>query len=514
MARNDTLLARFLAEFCSPVIMVIPTAEVEKASLRNQLLFHELLAAFSHLDGLNVNLRIPGSNISISDCHIRFERSTEVGEKTVEDVENLLRRDFVDFDINHLPVSSSALRNAPPTGWSRKVEEIMMRCMSFNEAEMMSAPLMVMAVVSTSDADPLASLEELVYGNHMPNCMRSGQYDPNTHRIFVVLHDATAVNPDTGEPYDLNAVMTRIYKKYPPPRTKAITFNSLSPDSPNIHQPDMWSRWLLPRFFPHLNPSEAARAGSPRSSSPSSGAGGEQDVGFYGRHLSMEDFMNLREFCVSLFQSEVVPALERRIMYLGRLVKESKKGMQNLFKSFMRKPRDDLLSGRFTGVRYTSDKIESQMLLLADTYFALGAYEDAAGVYKMAKDDFNADKSLHHVAYCLLMLIINKSVAQASKTKERKEHIDQLHMMIISGEVAPPLACYAAVIVSELLMANSNHLFPLDAAHILLGAAGSCSHYPLLCALLTERAASCFLRAGRLRRFAFNEKCPCPAGGR
>ena len=41
-------------------------------------------------------------------------------------------------------------------------------------------------------------------------------------------------------------------------------------------------------------------------------------------------------------------------------------------------------------------------------------------------------------------------------------------------------------------MTNSNNLFPLDAAHILLGAANSSSHYPLLCALLTERAAACF----------------------
>ena len=216
-------------------------------------------------------------------------------------------------------MSSSALRNTPLLGGVAKLKKIMMRSMSFNEAEMMSAPLMVMAVVSSSDPDPLAALEDLVYGNHMPACMRNGQYDVNAHRIFVVLHDATAVNPSTGQPYDLNAVLTRIYK-YPPPRTKAITFNSLPPESPNIHQPDMWSRWLLPRFFPHLSPTATAKSTAPLSSSE-----GEQDVGFYGRHLSMEDFMNLREFCLSLFQHEVAPALERRILYLGRLVKENKR---------------------------------------------------------------------------------------------------------------------------------------------------------------------------------------------
>ena len=252
MARNQSLVARYINEFLSPVVMVQASEEAEPVSLRNGLLLHELLAAFSHVDGVNSLLRLPGMNINVTDCHLRFERSTEMHEKSGEILEQLLRRDFEDFDMQHVPSTANALRNAPPTGWSRNVEELVMRSLSFNECEMMSAPLMIMTVVSTSDADPLGSLEELNSNRHNPPCFNNGQYDLSTHRIFVVVHDATATNPETNAPYDVNEIMKNIYRRYPPPRTKIMTLNSLPPDAPNIHQPDMWSRWMIPRFFPHL----------------------------------------------------------------------------------------------------------------------------------------------------------------------------------------------------------------------------------------------------------------------
>jgi hypothetical protein len=519
MARNNSLVARYINEFASPVVMMVSTAEAEKVSLRNGLLLHELLSAFSHIDGVNSLLRLQNMNINVTECHLRFERSTEMNEKSGEILEQLLRRDFTDFDIEHLPSTSSALKNNPPTGWSRNVEELVMRSLSFNECEMMSAPLMIMSVVSTSDADPLASLEELMHQRHFPTAFTNAQYDHTIHRVFVVVHDATAINPATGAAYDVNAVMKGVYARYPSPRTKLMTLNSLPPDAPNVHQPDMWSRWMIPRFFPHLCPvldtvpppptttNEAAAAGGGGGSNDGNGGrpGEEKDVGYYGKWLSMEDFMTLREFCMQLFQHEIVPALERRISYLSKLVKENKKGMQNLFKSFMRKPREDLISGRYKGVRYTCDRIESQVLLLADTYFSLGAYDEAVSMYKMARDDFKADKSTMHEAYCLFQIIMRLSITQPVKVKERKEYIDQLHHLILSGQVKAPYAAFFACIVSEALVLNKQQQFPLDAAQMLLGAAGNVQQMPLLCALLTERAASLYLRAGRLKRFAFQE---------
>ena len=122
-------------------------------------------------------------------------------------------------------------------------------------------------------------------------------------------------------------------------------------------------------------------------------------------------------------------------MYLSKLVKENKKGVSNMFKSFMRKPRDDLISGRYKGIRYSYDRIESQILMLADTYFSLGAYDEAVGMYKLVKDDFKSDRSPSRKAYCLFQLIMRLSISQPIKVKERKEYIDQLHHLILSGQV-------------------------------------------------------------------------------
>ena len=54
---------------------------------------------------------------------------------------------------------------------------------------------------------------------------------------------------------------------------------------------------------------------------------------------------------------------------------DARKGVKNVLKSFWRKPREDtptLGSGTGTGaVRYRFDRIESQILLLADTCFII-----------------------------------------------------------------------------------------------------------------------------------------------
>jgi hypothetical protein len=82
----------------------------------------------------------------------------------------------------------------------------------------------------------------------------------------------------------------------------------------------------------------------------------------------MEDFMSLRDFCIALFQQDIVPILERRIMNLTKLVTDARKGMKNVLKSFWRKPREEVPQQR-GGIKYRHDRIESQILLLADTCF-------------------------------------------------------------------------------------------------------------------------------------------------
>jgi hypothetical protein len=59
--------------------------------------------------------------------------------------------------------------------------------------------------------------------------------------------------------------------------------------------------------------------------------------------------------------------LERRINNLSRVVSEARKGVRNVLKSFWRKPRDEVQVAM--GLRYRIDRIEAQILLLADTCF-------------------------------------------------------------------------------------------------------------------------------------------------
>ena len=76
---------------------------------------------------------------------------------------------------------------------------------------------------------------------------------------------------------------------------------------------------------------------------------------------------------------------------LLRHVNESKRGVKNVLKSFWRRPRDN--SSHVKGVaRYRYDRIESQILLLADAAFSMRDYDTAMSMYRLVKDDFKADK--------------------------------------------------------------------------------------------------------------------------
>ena len=55
---------------------------------------------------------------------------------------------------------------------------------------------------------------------------------------------------------------------------------------------------------------------------------------------------------------------------MTRIVNDTKKGMKNVIKNFWRKPREESVHDKGS-VRYRYDRVESQILLLADTAFSL-----------------------------------------------------------------------------------------------------------------------------------------------
>lgn len=394
--------------------------------------------------------------------------------------------------MNRLPSCLRELESLPPSAWTTTLEKLVMRSMSFNECEMISHPILILTVVSTTEIDTIAAMQELSSNRHNPICMMNGQYDTDIDRVYLLLHDAHCTPT-----LDINILHRRLQGRFPPSRTKLLILNSLSPDAPNLQQPDMFSRCINPLFFSNSAPSMDKDAAS---INPIDGSYA------LGSRLSMEDFMTIREFCVDMYTNEIVSALERRINSLTKLVNENRKGMKNVFKSFWRKPRDDStspLKGQIA-LRYKYDRIEQQILLLADTCFIIKDYETASSWYKLVKDDYKSDKSTLHLAHTQLMIAACTMLLEPGK-RDLIHQLDSVGQILMACPEPTHSTSYFALLASEMYVYHHSTRSPEQAAHLLLQAAVNVSKFPLLCGLLTEKAAAFFLKANYSRKFALHQ---------
>ena len=316
-------------EFCSPVVVTVATAEVENICLKNGLLLHELLSAFSKLDGVNATVRSSNYQVEINDAHIRFERVTEVRGKSPGCIEELLRSSFEECDPSMTPANLVELKATPPTAWGPRAEQIVLRSMAFSEFEMLSHPVILLTVVATTDVDPVACMQELASVHHTPSCLSSGQYDiDSVQRVYLLIHDTySAADIDPRKEF------AKMQSNFPPQHMKYLALNSQPPEMPNLQQPDIWSMNTVPLYFPQLAPTADSTISIPKN--PING------LPVLGCRLIMEDFVALREFCMSLYHQEILPCLERRIGNLSKIVADARKGVKNVLKSFWRKARED-----------------------------------------------------------------------------------------------------------------------------------------------------------------------------
>jgi len=470
--------------------MIVPTAEVESISLKNGLLFHDLLRAFSTLD-VNETIRSNGNLIHIKEAHIRFERSTEFVAKPSGTIEQLLRSNFQEFDIARLPANINELKSQSPTAWTPQLEQILYRSMSFSEYEMLSHPIVIITAVSTTDFDVVACMQEMVSYHHIPSIMTAGQYETDVHRVFLIVHDPHAA-PDVDAP----ALLRKLQGHFPSSQTKLMVINSNPLTNLNLRQPDLWSRVINPLYFPQHAPlvGEANTAIDAQSGSK-----------VYGACLSMEDFITIRDFCLSLYHLEIVPLLERRINNLSKIVAEARRGVKNVIKSLWgggKKKEDTPMST--TGLRYRADKIEAQILLLADTCFIARDYETALTMYKMVREDFKADKSMVHLARtCLMGIACN--IATDTNRRELGLQLESLSQILATFAEPAHAHAFFALLASDIYIHHVPQRAPVEAATFLLTAAASCSKLDLTSGLLIERAAQLFLQTGMYRRFVFHE---------
>jgi hypothetical protein len=80
----------------------------------------------------------------------------------------MTRQNFVEFDLNRLSDNANEVKGNPPNGWTSTIEQIIIRSMSFSEFEMISHPLLILYVISTSDIDPIANMQELTSAYNIP----------------------------------------------------------------------------------------------------------------------------------------------------------------------------------------------------------------------------------------------------------------------------------------------------------------------------------------------------------
>jgi len=124
MSRPSSL-SKWKNEYCAPVVVTVTTAEVETISLKNGLLFHEVLSSFGHLDGVNTDVRSGNQTISISNAHIRFERYSELAAKSAGTLEEHLKKEFQESEPHStLPKNLIELTRMPPVAMNAKHDEV------------------------------------------------------------------------------------------------------------------------------------------------------------------------------------------------------------------------------------------------------------------------------------------------------------------------------------------------------------------------------------------------------
>ena len=317
---------------------------------------------------------------------------------------------------------------------------------------------------------------------------------PAASRVYLILHD-----PHVAADVDPIIIQRKMQAKFPPHHTKLLFINSLAPSAPNLQQPNMWSKFLIPTFFPLSNNSLVSFDPSKLPLNPMDGKP------VYGAYLSMEDFMAIRNFCILLYQNEIVPSIERKIVALTKIVSDARKGVKNVLKSLWRKPREEASIIVKGVVRYRYDKIESQILQLADASFVIRDYDSALSLYKLVREDFKADKSNLHLAHVTVMTAMCLLITDAvGNKKEVLSNIETLMHILRTHTESLHLSAYFAVLAAEILLLPSINL-PSEAAHVSVLAASKAVKSNVLSGLLTEKAAIFFLTAGFTRKYALHE---------
>ncbi|KAG2531074.1 hypothetical protein BBO99_00001837 [Phytophthora kernoviae] len=500
----------------APVVLTCSTSEVERIAQKNNLSFADLLNGFARIDDADTPLRSVTHPIQLARFNFRFVASSQFKtlslNEATEQLNASVRRhppphdtatsaSAVELDIPHVKsvddvptylrvigADADAEANSDPMPWYRAFKHTLMDTFRCEEYSLLCHPVAMLVVVSSTDPNPRHSFEELMAPQNLPTAFQQGLYDATlVPKYYVVVHDVletegTSIDPDAIlHSLNISAVNSTVLKVNSLPVEEAPVpsqFASVWTENPYVRPP------LFPNqleTFPQVSDG-------------------------VGTLLSSNDVEQLKAFVRDFGLRFMLSSLEGRIFQLNEVVSAMKKGVKNVFKSWLRKPKDFSRPSNAAangGITYRCDSIEAQTRLLADTAFLVRDYDLALQMYRLVRDDYKSDKSVFHNANVNEMIAICLLLTKGSPM-QMTNALDSANAIYAkaSSPVTHRLAIRTAVIAGEIYHTLSKSgLFTdyMDNASAAL-IRGSTMEQGICAAVLMERAALCDLRA-RLPKF-------------
>ncbi|GMF15279.1 unnamed protein product [Phytophthora lilii] len=496
----------------APVVLTCATPEAERIAQKNNLSFADLLNGFARLDDADTPLRSVTHPIQLARFNFRFLaasqfRSLGVNEATEQlnasikrhppphaaasavelDIPRVTSVDDVPTYLRLIGADADAEGSNDPMPWYRSFKYTLMDTFRCEEYSLLCHPVAMLVVVSSTDPNPRHSFEELTAPRNLPPPFQQGLYDAMlVPKFYVVVHDVletegTSIDPDailrSMNITTVNGTVLRINSLPVEEAPVPSQFATVWTENPYVRPP------LFPdQFETHPQVTDGV-----------------------GTLLSRDDVAQIKAFVRDFGLRFMLSSLEGRIFQLNEVVSAMKKGVKNVFKSWLRKPKDLRPSNSASsgGIIYKCDSIESQTRLLADTAFLVRDYELALQMYRLVRDDFKSDKSVFHcanvnemIAICLLMTkgspmqmtnALDSANAIYAKTPSPLTQRLAIRTAVIAGEI------YHTLSKSGLF---TDYMDNASAALI----RGSTMEQGVCAAVLMERAALCDLRA-RLPKF-------------
>ncbi|XP_048577205.1 trafficking protein particle complex subunit 8 isoform X2 [Nematostella vectensis] len=224
----------------------------------------------------------------------------------------------------------------------------------------------------------------------------------------------------------------------------------------------------------------------------------------HGLYLSLSDQDRIKIFIHELAFRGLLPFIERLMRVLNDQIMARKGLHRSIFSATKKwfgggKPAG-LASGLVPGIVYTNDAPELSLRKLGDLAFLVQNYDLAYTCYHAAKRDFNSEHVWFYFAGALEMAAI--SVFMGGLQRPYPSHYMETAISTYLTACRQHMFAIRATLLSTEALKAKN--IPLDAALQFMRMTGEESD--LLCALMLEQSAHCFLHSSpaMIRKYALN----------